>query len=242
MIARHSKVDLLCLDEFGYLNLDKKGARLLFQIFTEREECKATAVATNSPFAGWDKIFADPRLCAAIADRITFRCTLIQTGTESYRFHATEAERKAKANGELVRRLLPGDLLDLKVDKLRRTSDSNSDITDQKSVGHRRCRIIRLIALDPECLLGSGSRECPLLPLLVKEPVHLGLVGLESLWRDLGMVPGSRFHDPCLQLLHQDVVWPRNCRHPCLLHPEQPAIRKRLSRPARQANADHPGA
>lgn len=39
-----------------------------------------TAVATNSPFAEWDKIFADPRLCAAIADRITFRCTLIQTG------------------------------------------------------------------------------------------------------------------------------------------------------------------
>jgi DNA replication protein DnaC len=99
VIARYSKVDLLCLDEFGYLNLDKKGARLLFQIFTEREECKATAVATNSPFAEWDKIFADPRLCAAIADRLTFRCTLIQTGTESYRFQATESERqKVKKN------------------------------------------------------------------------------------------------------------------------------------------------
>lgn len=94
VIARYSKVDLLCLDEFGYLNLDKKGAKLLFQIFTEREECKATAVATNSPFAEWDKTFGDPRLCAAIADRITFRCTLIQTGTESYRYQATEAERR----------------------------------------------------------------------------------------------------------------------------------------------------
>ncbi|MGW3044665.1 ATP-binding protein [Kitasatospora sp. NPDC001159] len=50
MIARYSKIDLLCLDEFGYLNLDRKGAKLLFQIFTEREERKATAVATNSPF------------------------------------------------------------------------------------------------------------------------------------------------------------------------------------------------
>ncbi|MFD3762136.1 ATP-binding protein [Streptomyces sp. NPDC058622] len=36
----------------------------------------------------------DPRLCAAIADRITFRCTLIQTGTESYRFRITESERR----------------------------------------------------------------------------------------------------------------------------------------------------
>ncbi|GGT30465.1 MULTISPECIES: ATP-binding protein [Streptomyces] len=51
-------------------------------------------MATNSPFAEWDKIFGDPRLCAAIADRITFRCTLIQTGTESYRFRITEAERR----------------------------------------------------------------------------------------------------------------------------------------------------
>ncbi|MEV6423709.1 ATP-binding protein [Streptomyces sp. NPDC051662] len=84
-MARYTKVDLLCLDEFGYANLDKKGAKLLFQIFTEREERKATAVATNSPFAEWDKTFGNRRLCAAIADRITFRCSLIQTGTESSR-------------------------------------------------------------------------------------------------------------------------------------------------------------
>lgn len=43
VIARYSKVDLLCLDEFGYANLDKKGSKLPFQIFTEREERKATA-------------------------------------------------------------------------------------------------------------------------------------------------------------------------------------------------------
>jgi DNA replication protein DnaC len=50
VIACYSKIDLLWLDDFGYLNLDRKGAKLLFQIFTEREERKATAVATNSPF------------------------------------------------------------------------------------------------------------------------------------------------------------------------------------------------
>ncbi|MFD4376615.1 IS21-like element helper ATPase IstB [Streptomyces sp. NPDC058486] len=96
VIARYSKVDLLCLDEFGHLDLDKKGAKLLFQFFTEREERKATAVATNSPFNEWDSIFNEPRLCASIADRIAFRCTLIQTSTEPYRFQATEAERGAR--------------------------------------------------------------------------------------------------------------------------------------------------
>ncbi|WP_323136004.1 MULTISPECIES: ATP-binding protein [unclassified Streptomyces] len=49
VIARYSKVDLLCLDEFGYLNLDKKGARLLFQIFTGREEYKATRWPRTHP-------------------------------------------------------------------------------------------------------------------------------------------------------------------------------------------------
>jgi hypothetical protein len=41
-------------------------------------------------------VSGDPRLCAAIADRITFRCTLIQTGTDSYRYQATQDERQGK--------------------------------------------------------------------------------------------------------------------------------------------------
>jgi DNA replication protein DnaC len=94
-LARYTKVDLLCLDEFGYLNLDKKGAKLLFQIFTEREERKATAVASNAPFGEWNKTFTDPRLCTAVADRLTFKCTLLETGSDSYRLAATEAEHQA---------------------------------------------------------------------------------------------------------------------------------------------------
>jgi DNA replication protein DnaC len=93
-LSRYTKVDLLCLDEFGYLNLDKKSAKLLFQIFTEREERKATAVASNAPFGEWNKTFTDPRLCTAVADRLTFKCTLIETGSDSYRLQATEAEHR----------------------------------------------------------------------------------------------------------------------------------------------------
>jgi DNA replication protein DnaC len=95
-LNRYTKVDLLCLDEFGYLNLDKKSAKLLFQIFTEREERKATAVASNAPFGEWNKTFTDPRLCTAVADRLTFKCTLIETGSDSYRLQATEAEHQAE--------------------------------------------------------------------------------------------------------------------------------------------------
>ena len=90
-IARYAKVDLLCLDEFGYLDLDRAGAKLLFQIFTEREERRAIAIATNAPFSEWNHTFADKRLCAAIVDRMTFNAHLIDTGDQSYRLASTTA-------------------------------------------------------------------------------------------------------------------------------------------------------
>lgn len=84
-IARYGRVDLLCIDELGYMELDKRGAELLFQVLTEREEKASVAIATNESFSGWTKTFTDPRLCAAIVDRLTFKGTIIETGTDSYR-------------------------------------------------------------------------------------------------------------------------------------------------------------
>ena len=90
-IARYGRVDLLCLDELGYLQLDRRGAELLFQVLTEREEKNSVAIASNEGFAGWTKTFTDPRLCAAIVDRLTYGGTIIETGTTSYRLAHTRA-------------------------------------------------------------------------------------------------------------------------------------------------------
>ena len=84
-IARYGRVDLLCLDELGYMELDRRGAELLFQVLTEREETNSVAIASNDSFSGWTKTFTDPRLCAAIVDRLTFAGNIIETGTQSYR-------------------------------------------------------------------------------------------------------------------------------------------------------------
>ncbi|MFF5846436.1 ATP-binding protein [Streptomyces massasporeus] len=70
-IARYGRVDLLCIDELGYMELDRRGAELLFQVLTEREEKNSAAIASNESFGGWIKAFTDPRLCAAIVDRLT---------------------------------------------------------------------------------------------------------------------------------------------------------------------------
>ena len=84
-IARYGRVDLLCIDELGYMELDRRGAELLFQVLTEREEKASVAIASNESFSGWTKTFTEPRLCAAIVDRLTFNGTIIETGTQSYR-------------------------------------------------------------------------------------------------------------------------------------------------------------
>jgi DNA replication protein DnaC len=77
------------------MELDRRGAEMLFQVLTEREERNSIAVASNEPFSGWTKTFTDPRLCAAIVDRLTFGGNIIETGTESYRLAHTRAKRAA---------------------------------------------------------------------------------------------------------------------------------------------------
>jgi DNA replication protein DnaC len=96
-IARYSRVDLLCIDELGYMELDKHGAQLLFQVLTEREEKNSVAIASNEAFGGWTKTFTDPRLCTAIVDRLTFNGTIIETGTDSYRLARSRAKAEQAA-------------------------------------------------------------------------------------------------------------------------------------------------
>jgi len=55
-----------------------------------------SAITSNESFGGWTKTFTDPRLCAAIVDRLTFGGTILETGTDSYRFRRTLDQRKRK--------------------------------------------------------------------------------------------------------------------------------------------------
>lgn len=93
-VARYGRLDLLCLDELGYVRLDPRGAELLFQVITERDERASIAVASNLPFSEWTSIFPDGRLAAAVVDRLTYRAHVIETGSSSYRLRATERARK----------------------------------------------------------------------------------------------------------------------------------------------------
>ncbi len=92
LVARYGRLDLLCLDEVGYVRLDARGAEFVFQVLTEREEKASIALASNLPFSEWGQVFEDPRLVAAIVDRVTFNAHIIETGSKSYRLASSSRD------------------------------------------------------------------------------------------------------------------------------------------------------
>jgi DNA replication protein DnaC len=97
VVGRYGRLDLLLLDELGYVQIDPRGAELLFQIITEREERASIGIGTNLPFSEWGTVFPDPRLVAAIVDRVTFNAHILETGTQSYRLRTSKTSRRKQA-------------------------------------------------------------------------------------------------------------------------------------------------
>jgi DNA replication protein DnaC len=86
VVARYARIEVLLLDELGYLRLPDGAAELVFQVLSERHERGSLIVTTNLPFGEWTKVFPDARLAKAVVDRLTHRAHIIDTGTESWRF------------------------------------------------------------------------------------------------------------------------------------------------------------
>jgi len=86
-------LDLLIVDELGYLALDEKGVKLLFNVFNNRYERKSTLVTTNLPFKQWETIFQDTAMTVALVDRLTHHCHVIEMNGDSYRFKQSLKEK-----------------------------------------------------------------------------------------------------------------------------------------------------
>lgn len=79
------KVDLIVLDEMGYLPFGKEGAELLFQIISECYEQKSLILTSNLEFSQWNRIFSDSRLTAALVDRLIHHAHIISYTGSSFR-------------------------------------------------------------------------------------------------------------------------------------------------------------
>lgn len=91
--SRLAKLDLLVLDELGYVPASKAGAELLFDVIGTAYERTSVVVTTNLPFEQWPEVLGSERLTGAALDRLTHRCTILETGGESYRLRDARRRR-----------------------------------------------------------------------------------------------------------------------------------------------------
>jgi len=110
VVQRYARIELLILDELGYLALPEGAAELVFQVISERHERASLIITTNLPFGEWGKVFPDPRLAKAVVDRVTDRAHIIDCGSQSWRFtHGLKTPRPAGARGSTRRPRDPTD-------------------------------------------------------------------------------------------------------------------------------------
>ena len=94
LLKRLDKIDLLIVDELGYLSFSRSGAELLFQVFADRYERRSLLITSNLSFSDWDQIFQGERMTAALLDRLTHHCHIFEMNGESFRFKESMKEKK----------------------------------------------------------------------------------------------------------------------------------------------------
>jgi DNA replication protein DnaC len=94
--AQLAKLDLLVLDELGYVPASKVGAELLFDVISTAYERTSLIVTSNLPFELWTEVLGSERLTGATLDRLTHRCRIIETKGESYRLADAESRGRRR--------------------------------------------------------------------------------------------------------------------------------------------------
>ena len=96
-----SRLNLLIIDELGFVPLSRTGAELLFEVFSQRYERGSTMVTTNLPFDEWTEVFGSERLTGALLDRLTHHVHILEMNGESYRLKRSRENAAPQAPDDL---------------------------------------------------------------------------------------------------------------------------------------------
>jgi DNA replication protein DnaC len=99
-LRKYTRVELLVVDEVGYLSYDTRAADLLFQVVSERHEKRPLVLTTNLPFAQWPTIFPNASCTVALIDRVVHHADIVAIEGDSFRRREAEGRKSARAKNK----------------------------------------------------------------------------------------------------------------------------------------------